>query len=171
MTVGIEISDSRIAAGKPVTSRLMRAYRDNINILTQVHARATGSGFLGGTSSDSWDTLFTFALFVPDTVIGSGGTRLVLDGAWTSMFAPLAQPAQPPTTYYIRLVIDGNYGITYTSDAVGYVSGVQFEITWTPSANTTVDVELAGAVVNTYNSVGVTFNNSGGGYLTMGAVE
>lgn len=136
--IGSNITDALLAAYMPITGRLLRRYRDNINALnTQTLApdAKVAETLLGPTS---FTTIRTIRLFVPDCMIGNNGTlfhyniEIYFDhsGAANADFRILADGNASPS---VNLVI---------TEAGSDSSTPSFEVTATVTPNTIVDVEF-----------------------------
>lgn len=127
-----QITAPEIAAFKPVTARLMRKYRDNLQDCRQMQINNHMGGFSGTTTSSSATTLVTLRLFIPGCMVGDGGVRLTF-GAWgsgtsNSRFTIVvgATTGGPflvaDTEYYIDLpntTTEGIYDVEFKARSVG----------------------------------------------------
>lgn len=145
MTVGAEIIDTQIAERKPVTARLMRALRNNVLGSTTLRANAWVSQS-DTTNSTSYVSLWTVEVYVPDIVVGASGTKLTL----TDVFVHTLPTAVIPRGTLFKIVIGGSESAVYTHRGTASEL-VDAEITWTPTGNTTVTVDLQAKVETASN--------------------
>jgi hypothetical protein len=136
----IDIPDAMIAAYMPVTGRLMQRYRNNLMAIPYVSLANTHGDLSGTTTSTSYVTLFTVRLFVPDFVIGAGGTRL-------EFFVKMAVSGGTPPSYNSRASF--KIGANTSAEHSGGPSETSIlALDWTPTGNTVVDVEFQGKSID-----------------------
>jgi hypothetical protein len=145
MTIGGEIVDGEIDARSPLTARLMRKLRGNLK----------GNGFRlvwslahsGNTELGSWTTVETTWFYIPDCCVGDSGTTLTFADCSTHTAGPGGDAEIPRGSHY-RLKIGTDYSDTYTQRGTGTTIR-DFEITWTPTGDAAVTVEIQAYVENT----------------------
>ena len=139
----ISIPDKMVAEYAPVRSRLMRRYARNVDACASIRlAQVIGPV---STSSSTYATVATIRLFVPDWYIGSSGTQFTLHDVLCETYE---SGSGGVGTY--RVVVDGNNTNEETvsaSPSSGSASGIfDFTVTFTPTANTAIDIELQAKV-------------------------
>ena len=146
-TLGALITDAQLAERQPVTARLLRAMRGHTRSLGIKQFNIPGGAFLAQDNDTAFATLVTVPLYVPDSLIGDGGTKLtlfdVLGRAVPTVVIPRSQ------TY--RLKIGADTGTEIINRGTGSLL-MDLEITWTPSGNADVSVLIEGKVASGSNT-------------------
>jgi hypothetical protein len=144
----------------------MRRYRDNARALTFLWAKNL-THQNGSTTAGSWTLLFSFYVFTPDTVIDAGGTLLTM---YNLIVQTQGSPSVPPRHSYVRLEIGATNGTQNVHNSA-VAATYNFVITWSPSANTSYQVDVMGYVANTTdNTCWVNWNKWEPTYITLEAV-
>lgn len=155
-TLGSEILDAQIAYRRPVTSRVMRAIRNNIAGTAAKYAIYSPKSLNATTSSTTFQTLFSFKLFIPGCVVGSSGTKMTI----TDLSLQNVSSVVPRLCTY-KVAIGANESDPKAVPGSSVIA-TSFSVTWTATSDQSTTVDVMAKVSTSANSAHVTFLPAGG---------